>query len=158
MGTSKNIFNRCAWFNFRSDFFCFCHFLFYNFNAGNEGCVLIKGCSKTDHKAFEIKLFESPNGASDNSNDFPIRIVLSSVYWGGSDQQLQGIPDGKSDCAFCTTNCQGCQSVNYTAAFDPSSTGYDETYTRVHRDPDIVKAMRKWLVFELRKKLECVCV
>ena len=35
-----------------------------------------------------------------------------------------------------------------TAAFDASSTGYDtESYTRVHRDPDIVAAMRKWMGF-----------
>jgi alpha-amylase len=116
-------------------------------DMGDEGCVLIKGCSKADHKAFEIKLFNAPNGASDNSNDFPIRVILSSFYWAGANQQLQGIPDGKSDCSLCTTNCQGCQSVNYTQAFDTSSTGYDATYTRVHRDPDIVSAMRAWIGF-----------
>ena len=113
-------------------------------DMGNDGCVLIKGCTKSDHKNFEIKLFDSPNGATDNDNDFPIRVVLSSFYWAGNG--LQGIPDGKSDCAVCTTNCVGCLSVNYTAAFDASSTGYDtESYTRVHRDPDIVAAMRKWM-------------
>eukprot|EP00945_MAST-04E_sp_MAST-4E-sp1_P002980 g2980.t1 len=113
-------------------------------DMGNDGCVLIKGCSVQDHRAFEVKLFTSPNGASDNNNDFPIRVVLSSFYWYGN--QLQGIPDGKSDCSLCTTNCDGCQSVPKTAAHDPSSTGYDKTgYTRVHRDGAIIQAMRSWM-------------
>ena len=113
-------------------------------DMGNDGCVLIKCCSVQDHRAFEVKLFTSPNGASDNNNDFPIRVVLSSFYWYGN--QLQGIPDGKSDCSLCTTNCDGCQSVPKTAAHDPSSTGYDKTgYTRVHRDGAIIQAMRSWM-------------
>jgi alpha-amylase len=116
-------------------------------DMGNEGCVLIKGCTKSEHKAFEVKLFTSPNGATDNDNDFPIRVILSSFYWGGANGQLQGIPDGKSDCGLCTTNCQGCQSVEKISAFDDSSTGYDGPtgYTRVHRDPDIISAMREWM-------------
>ena len=40
-----------------------------------------------------MKLFTSPNGAQDNDNDFPIRVVMSSFYWYGNG--LQGIPDGK---------------------------------------------------------------
>ena len=95
----------------------------------------------------EHKLFTDPNGAQSNNDDFPIRVVLSSFYWpnasGGSG--LQGIPDGKSDCSLCTSNCDSCQSVAKVDAYDESSTGYDKDYTRVHRDPAIVKAMREWV-------------
>jgi alpha-amylase len=113
-------------------------------DMGNDGCVLIKGCSVSEHRAFEQKLFTSPNGAQDNANDFPIRVVLSSFWW--YNNGLQGIPDGKSECSLCTTNCKGCQSVPYTPAFDDSSVGYDKTgYTRVHRDPAIIASMRTWM-------------
>jgi alpha-amylase len=115
-------------------------------DMGNDGCVLIKGCSVDEHRAFEVKLFTSPNGAQDNDNDFPIRVVLSSFYWYGNG--LQGIPDGKSDCSLCTTNCDTCQSVPKTQAYDGTSKGYDMTgYTRVHRDQSIIQAMRKWMGF-----------
>ena len=113
-------------------------------DMGNDGCVLIKGCAVDEHRAFEVKLFTSPNGAQDNDNDFPIRVVMSSFYWYGNG--LQGIPDGKSDCSLCTTNCDSCQSVPKTQAYDESSKGYDTTgYTRVHRDSSIIQAMRKWM-------------
>ena len=122
-------------------------------DMGNDGCVLIKGCDTAEHRGFEVKLFEAPNGVQDNDNDFPIRVVLSSFWWGGGAEsdaengQLQGIPDGKSDCSLCTVNCQDCQSVKKEAAFNDSSTGYDgpQGYTRVHRDGVIVAAMRKWV-------------
>jgi alpha-amylase len=110
---------------------------------GNDGCVLIKGCAEDEHRAFEVKLFESPNGAYDNDNDFPIRVVMSSFYWPGNG--VQGVPDGLSDCAKCTTNCQGCTSVAAVAAHDAASKGYDKDYTRVHRDASIIAAMRKWM-------------
>ena len=116
-------------------------------DMGDTGCVLIKGCSVDEHRGFEVQLFTNPNGAQNNNDDFPIRVVMSSFYWpnasGGSG--LQGIPDGKSDCALCTTNCDGCQSVAKIEAYDESSTGYDKDYTRVHRDAEIVQAMRKWV-------------
>ena len=116
-------------------------------DMGDTGCVLVKGCSVEEHRAFEVKLFTDPNGAQSNNDDFPIRVVLSSFYWpnasGGSG--LQGIPDGKSDCSLCTSNCDSCQSVAKVDAYDESSTGYDKDYTRVHRDPAIVKAMREWV-------------
>jgi alpha-amylase len=105
--------------------------------------VLIKGCDVSEHRAFEVKLFESPNGAGDNDNDFPIRVVLSSYYWPGN--QVQGIPDGLSDCARCTVNCDDCNSVARVAAHSASSTGYDSTYTRVHRDASIIAAMKAWM-------------
>merc|ERR1712039_1064705 len=89
-------------------------------------------------------LFSNPNGASDNANDYPIRLILSSFYWPANG--AQGLPDGKSDCSLCKINCGGCVGMPYTAAYDPSSTGYDKgVYTRVHRDGAIVNAMRKWM-------------
>jgi alpha-amylase len=113
---------------------------------GNTGCVLIKGCSVDDHRAFEVQLFTNPNGASDNDNDFPIRMVLSSYWW---QDQSQGIPDGLSDCKLCEKNCEGCQTTTFVQAHDDTSKGYDMTgYTRVHRDAAIVEAMRKWMHIE----------
>jgi len=119
-------------------------------DMGDDGCVLIKGCDPDEHRAYEVKLFEAPKGATDNANDFPIRVLLSSFYWpsGGrsEDEGVQGIPDGKSDCAGCTVGCQDCHSVPVAQAHDASSTGYDgPTYTRVHRDAEIIAAMRKWM-------------
>ena len=119
-------------------------------DMGDDGCVLIKGCAEDEHRAFEVKLFEAPNGATDNHNDYPIRVLLSSFYWPASSASandgIQGIPDGWSDCARCTVECDSCQSVAYTKAFDATSQGYDKTgYTRVHRDAAIVGAMQKWM-------------
>ena len=110
---------------------------------GSQGCVLIKGCDEAEHRGFEEKLFTSPNGGADNSNDFPHRVVLSSFFWPGNG--IQGIPDGKSDCALCEVNCKGCETVAKVDAFDDASVGYDKTYTRVHRDAAIVKAMQQWM-------------
>ena len=48
--------------------------------VGNDGCVLIKGCPVPEHRGFEVTLFANPYGSSDNDNDYPIRMVLSSFY------------------------------------------------------------------------------
>lgn len=113
-------------------------------DMGNEGCVLVRGCAVDVHRAFEVKLFQDPNGVDDNDNDFPIRLVLSSFYF-PSDNAM-GIPDGLSECSRCTITCQGCLDVPYQKAFDAGSTGYNNPgYTRVHRDQAIVQAMRKWM-------------
>jgi len=111
-------------------------------DMGDQGCVLVKGCDENTHRNFEKKLFESPNGAQDNDNDFPIRLILSSFHW--SDDST-GIPDGKSDCSLCKINCDGCKTTPLTPAYDGNSTGYDAVYTRVHRDAEIVSSMRKWV-------------
>ena len=72
-----------------------------------------------------------------------------------------GFPDGKSDCAKCQEDicrkfCN--KSVPYQKAYDPLSIGYDTgnkdswkegMYTRVHRDRDIINAMRKWMNFSI---------
>jgi alpha-amylase len=110
------------------------------------GCVLIKGCAENDHRNFEIELFTKPPGSRDNANDYPIRTVLSSFYWG--EGTVQGMPDGKSDCSLCTVHCETCQTMPYKKAHDPTSKGYDKgagQYTRVHRDNEIVNAMRSWM-------------
>jgi len=110
----------------------------------DEGCVLIKGCDVATHRGFEQKLFDAPYGTTDNENQFPIRLVLSSFYWANGTGQ--GVPDGWSDCSKCTITCDGCQSTPYAPAFDNSSTGYDHSpYTRVHRDSAIISSMQHWM-------------
>ena len=91
----------------------------------------------------KVKLFENPNGiVNDNDVDYPIRLILSSFWWQNS---TKGIPDGLSDCSLCTTNCDACVSTEKWGAFDDSSTGYDDEYTRPHRDADVVAAMQSWM-------------
>jgi len=115
-------------------------------DMGPAGCVLVKGCSDDEHRSHEIKLFTHPPGSHDNMEDYPIRTILSSYYWG--EGGANGIPDGLSDCSLCTSNCERCKGMPYVPAHDPSSIGYDKgkgQYTRVHRDRDIVNAMRGWI-------------
>lgn len=112
-------------------------------DMGDQGCVLVEGCTVENHRGFEQKLFDSPNGAIDNDNDYPIRMVLSSYYWQGASS---GVPDGLSDCSECTINCEsGCRTTVAWSAYNGSSCGYDETYTRPHRDLSIVNSMRNWM-------------
>lgn len=111
-------------------------------DMGDQGCVLIENCDADTHRGFEVKLFENPNGANDNDNDYPIRLILSSYYWQGDSA---GVPDGLSDCDKCTSECDNCRTTTTWPAYDADSCGYDETYTRPHRDIDIVNAMRTWM-------------
>lgn len=111
-------------------------------DMGDQGCVLIEGCTASNHRNFEVKLFQNPNGAQNNDNDYPVRMVLSSYYWQG---QASGVPDGLSDCSKCTINCASCRSTTTWPAYKSDSCGYDSTYTRPHRDLSIVNAMRGWM-------------
>ncbi|GMI02596.1 hypothetical protein TrST_g12438 [Triparma strigata] len=113
-------------------------------DMGDQGCVLIKDCqSADDHREFEKKLFESPNGIEDEDADYPIRLILSSFYFVDG---VQGIPDGKSDCSLCETECDTCTGVSLAPAWVDESVGYDETdYTRAHRDPEVIAAMQTWM-------------
>jgi len=111
-------------------------------DMGDQGCVLVEGCAEEDHRNFEVKLFAEPNGAEDNDNDFPIRLVLSSYYW---QENSAGVPDGYSDCSKCTSECKSCRTTTPITAFDAESCGYDKTYTRAHRDLEVVNAMRDWM-------------
>lgn len=111
---------------------------------GSEGCVLVEGCTVNDHRNFEVKLFQNPNGeicaclislsflgAYDNDNDYPLRMVLSSYYWQGDSA---GVPDGLSDCSHCVSQCNGCRTTKAYPAYDANSCGYDSvSYTRPHR-------------------------
>lgn len=72
-------------------------------------------------------------------------------------QGAYSFPDGHSDCAKCQSEqCKkGCtKSVPYSAAYDPNACGYscvvdgqwkEGVYTRVHRDTQIINAMRSWM-------------
>jgi len=113
----------------------------------DRGSVLVKDKDINKHRSFEIKLFSNPYEVKDNDNDYPIRAVLSSYYF--PDNDARGIPDGLSDCSTCKITCNGCRTVPYRKAYDPNSQGYDvpqvNEYTRVHRDKQIVNAMRNWM-------------
>ena len=114
-----------------------------------KGSVYIKEKDENKHRNFEIELFPRQD------EGWKIKLVLSSYSFmnnGGN-----GFPDGGSDCSACTgTQCkENCnKSVPYQKAYDPNSKGYDcsnsggwkeGTYTRVHRDQQIVNAMRQWM-------------
>lgn len=118
-------------------------------DMGSDGTVLVIDKDIPLHKHFEKKLFRTPNGASDNDNDYPIRMVLSS-YWLPADSQDYGVPDGNSNCDTCRVTCHTCdaqQSMNFTAAYRAGALAYDTEgrFTRVHRDQGIVDAMRSWM-------------
>jgi alpha-amylase len=66
-----------------------------------------------------------------------------------------GYPDGLSDCDMCKgDHCDEChKSMKFSEAYDDSSCGYDcerdgqwqeGVFTRVHRDYEIISAMRSW--------------
>lgn len=110
----------------------------------DEGCVLVKNCSPDNHRRYEVKLFTNPNGANNNNDDYPIRMILSSYYFVDN---IMAIPDGKSDCSKCThSSCKSCRTRTYVKAYDPNGQAYSGSgYTRVHRDQAIINAMRGWM-------------
>ena len=118
-------------------------------DMGDKGSVYIKERDVGKHRYFTTQMFYT------TAANWKIKLVLSSYSFmnnGGA-----GFPDGKSDCSKCTgeqcrNNCN--KSVPYQKAYNPNSTGYDTgnswdwkegTYTRVHRDREIVNAMRSWM-------------
>lgn len=114
---------------------------------GSAGCVLVYSCSGVEeHRGFEVQLFTNPAGSSDNDNDYPLRLVLSSFYFDTA-QQPYGMPDGYSNCSLCQVDCDTCTgSMGVWPAHVPGAPGYSgNTYTRVHRDPAIINAMRGWM-------------
>ena len=115
----------------------------------DKGSVYIRERNVEKHRNFNIQMFTR------TEEDWKIKLLLSSYSFmenGGA-----GFPDGKSQCSNCTgeqckKNCS--KSVPYQKAYDPNSTGYDTgdkanwkegSYTRVHRDKDIINAMRSWM-------------
>ena len=86
--------------------------------------------------------------------NYAIRFVFTSysINYGSF-----GVPDGKSEISFCSSeSCkESTVDLPYRRAFNPNSTGYDcgdgednwiiGEYSRIHRDIDIVNAMREWM-------------
>jgi len=106
---------------------------------------MAKQMSDEEHRQFEVTLFSNPPGSSDNDNDYPLRMVLSSFLFDTS-QQPYGIPDGFSDCSLCVGDCTGCRGIAYSPAHVAGASGYSgPVYTRPHRDPTIINAMRAWM-------------
>ena len=118
-------------------------------DMGDRGSVYIKERNADRHRNFVVNMFRN------TYVDWKIKLLLSSYSF--MDNGGAGYPDGKSDCSACTgeqcrNNCN--KSVPYQKAYNPSSTGYDAgsswnwkqgTYTRTHRDQQIVNAMRQWM-------------
>lgn len=109
----------------------------------DAGCVLVKGCEPSKHRGFEVMLFNNPPGADNNDNDYPIRMVLSSYYF---ENDIMSIPDGKSVCSLCKATCNGCRGREKIQAYQENAQAYSgKGYTYVHRDNEIIQAMRKWM-------------
>lgn len=76
--------------------------------------------------------------------------MLLSSFWFDLSQSSYGIPDGYSDCALCQQQCESCTaSMAYSPARIAGAQGYTPkavgAYTRTHRDPAIINAMRAWV-------------
>ena len=126
-------------------------------NMANDYNIYIRDKKIEDHRDNIVNMF------SIDENDFKIRNVFSmfSLY-----KNSNGFPDGKSDCSLCEADvCRnGCtKSFPYRKAYNPLSVGYDTgdesnwvegEYTRVHRDKDIINAMRKWMGFKVMNESE----
>ena len=114
----------------------------------DKGSVYVKERNAERHRYFLVQMFTRTDA------NWKIKLVLSSYSFINN---AYGFPDGKSDCSKCTgqqckDNCR--RSVPYQKAHDPNSRGYDagssgnwkeNTYTRTHRDIEVVNAMRKWM-------------
>ena len=118
----------------------------------DKGSILVKDRDVQRHRSYEKQLFERTDG------DWKIRLILSGYTFMKSG--AQGFPDGHSDCKNLVPNPytnpdEKCLSVPYAKAFDAGACGYtvvdangswtEGKYTRVHRDREIVTAMRKWM-------------
>jgi len=119
-------------------------------DMGDKGSVLVKEKNVDKHRNFERDLFTRTDG------NWKIKVILSSYTFVES-KNAYSFPDGWSDCKICEgKDCDKCtKSVPKVNAYDPNSCGYsvygkdgnwlEGTYTRVHRDVDIINAMRKWM-------------
>ena len=111
--------------------------------------IYMKNKNLIEHKAKYIELL------SDNIFNWKIKFIFSAYTT--MNNGAFGFPDGKSDCSKCineqcSIDCT--KSVPYQKAYNPLSTGYDSgdesnwkegTYTRIHRNVEIVNAMRTWM-------------
>jgi alpha-amylase len=121
-------------------------------DMGDKGSVYIKEKNIQTHRHFNVEMF--------TRTDVEWKIKLLMTSYSFMNNGAAGFPDGNSDCNRCTgeqckKNCS--KSVPYQKAYNPSSTGYDTgdggnwkegSYTRVHRDREIINAMRKWMGLE----------
>mmetsp|Transcript_25638 Transcript_25638/g.22652 ORF Transcript_25638/g.22652 Transcript_25638/m.22652 type:complete len:220 (+) Transcript_25638:1383-2042(+) len=120
-------------------------------DMGNAGSVLVKEKDVGKHRGFEQELFTRTDG------DWQIKLVLSSYTFRDS-VGAYGFPDGLSDCSRCmnqTCSSTCSKSMPYSKAHDPTVCGYtvydssnnwaEGVYTRVHRDMDVILAMRQWM-------------
>ena len=114
---------------------------------GDSGSVLVREKNIPKHRNFNMQLFSRTDG------NWQIKLVLSSYSF--MNNGAMGIPDGKSDCKACVGSyCNSCsKSMAYAPAYKADSCGYDcganggwveGVYTQVHRDYDIIQAMRNW--------------
>lgn len=115
--------------------------------AHDEYNIYIRAKDKEKHKQILINdMFLHP------AFNYSIKFVFTSF----SIDNVNGIPDGKSEKSFCATeSCiKSASDLKFKRAFFPYSTGYDcgdsknwtiGEYSRIHRDIDIVNAMREWL-------------
>ncbi|KAJ3252598.1 hypothetical protein HK103_001397 [Boothiomyces macroporosus] len=111
------------------------------------GSVLIKERNQQVHRNFELLLFNR------RDNDWAIKVVLSSFSYGPNNEN--GFLDGLSDCSLYKGNQTGCKSCPNVPAHDPNACGYSVfdgngnwvpfMYSRVHRDRQIINAMRNWV-------------
>ena len=128
----------------------------------DKGSVLVKEKDVSKHRNFETLMFSRTDG------NWKIRLLLSSYTFYDS-KNAYAPPDGKSDCKMCNNDActKACtKSIPFVAAHDPNSCGYDcvdgqgkwteGQWTRVHRDSQIVAAMRKWMGLSTNFKSEDV--
>ena len=109
---------------------------------GNNGSVLIKEKDVPKHRSFEVLLFNRTDA------DWNIKLVLSSYSF--THANASGFPDGLSDCSLYTGSqpASGCLGVPKDQAYVPDACAYTIApgkYTRVHRDVEIINAMRAWV-------------
>lgn len=126
-------------------------------DMGDKGSVLIKDKDVDNHRNFEVQLFTRTDG------NWKIKLVLSSYSF--MNAGAAGYPDGLSDCDKCKgEHCSDCsKSMKYSKAYDADACGYtcevdgqwmEGVYTRVHRDVEIINAMREWQGLSRANSLE----
>ena len=116
-----------------------------------KGCVLTEGCEPEKHREFEIALFKEPYDIINNSDDAPIRMILSSFYTRIGNNRMEGLPDGLSDCdKACSGDCDKCKENSLPEIkYDKNAKAYSGSgFTYVHRDEKIIEAMQYWLEFK----------
>ena len=125
---------------------------FRGLTQSGKGCILTEGCDPKDHRSFEVKLFEAPYDVADNTQDAPIRMILSSFYTTYNGVKKEGLPDGLSDCERSCKgekeDCDKCKEYSlaeYPGYLEDGPSYSGSGFTRVHRDEEIIVAMQIWM-------------